>query len=89
MKLSQRKWVEEQLKENGEITRNQCLKNYISRLGAIICDMKADGWKIEPTRRGSDYVYTLVDTPKKAVWLHEEKVLTDGSRVRVPKLTYV
>lgn len=45
--------------------------------------MRADGWQLEASRRGKDYVYTLVDTPKRPVYVYE---LVDG--VRVPRLTY-
>lgn len=65
MRKTQRTWVEEQLLANGEVSRNQCLQQFISRLGAIICDLKAEGWDITPSRRNGDYVYTLVSTPKR------------------------
>lgn len=64
MKKTQRKWVEEQLRATGEITRNQCLKNYISRLGAIMLDLKKDGWDFTTSSREGDYVYTLGERSK-------------------------
>ena len=67
MRQTQRMWVEAQLREHGVITRNTALQNYISRLGAIVCDMKAQGWQITPSRRGRDYVYTLGEAPKRRV----------------------
>lgn len=67
MRQTQRKWVEQQFKEHGEITRNQCLQNYISRLGAIIYGLKQDGWVITSSRRGKDYVYTLGEAPKQKI----------------------
>lgn len=54
---TQRNFVEQQLKENGKITRNLCLQNYITRLGAIICNMRHDGWDITGKYEGKDYVY--------------------------------
>lgn len=70
--LTQEKWVVNMLLHNREITRNEALKNYVSRLGAIICDMKKDGWTIEgryrKTAYGRDYVYFLphgVEQPLK------------------------
>ena len=55
------------LREKGEITRNFCLRNYISRLGAIVCDLKKEGWNIEgefvKANGGKDYVYKLVKAP--------------------------
>lgn len=71
---TQLKWVTEQLEKKGEITRNECLQHYISRLGAIIHIMKKDGWTFatstRPTRKpdgteGKDFVYTLVSKPLK------------------------
>ena len=60
---TQKKWVLDQIKEKGFITRNECLKVYISRLGAIICDLQKDGYKFtaeyQKTPYGQDYVYTL------------------------------
>ena len=63
---SQMEWVVLQLKKNGFITRNQCLKNYISRLGSIIFRLKAKGFEFKAefsktkTLFGSDedFVYT-------------------------------
>ena len=56
-----------QLLENGRMSRNECLRNYISRLGAIICDLTKEGWKFdtyfEKINGGKDYVYKLVDSP--------------------------
>ena len=38
--ITQREWVENQLIQNGIITRNQCLKVYISRLADIIQNLE-------------------------------------------------
>lgn len=67
MKKTQIQWVKEQLALNGEITRNQCLKNYISRLGAIICVLKAEGYEFYPHRFEGDYVYSLLERPTMLV----------------------
>ena len=58
------------LKKKGHVSRNQCLSNYISRLGSRICDLnKIKGWKIigqyEKTATGRDYVYYAIKKPKK------------------------
>lgn len=37
---TQQQWVVEQLKKHGFVTRNQCLRNYITRLSAIIFELK-------------------------------------------------
>ena len=61
MKTTQRESVLEQLKSSGYISRNDCLKRFITRLGAIICDLNKEGWKLEgkfvKTDYGEDYVY--------------------------------
>ena len=69
MKPTQLQWVVKQLKENGQVSRNEALKHYISRLGAIVCSLKKAGWNIEGRNehtlgghgRGLDYVYRWQD----------------------------
>jgi len=65
---SQIEWVKERLATNGYITRNEALRVYISRLGAIIHHLKQKGWEfktewIESIRPdgsiGKDYKYIL------------------------------
>ena len=67
MKPTQRNWVEERLRDTKRVTRNEALSRFVSRLAAIIADMKRDGWDIEgdtlSTHHGNDYVYTLVSEP--------------------------
>ena len=67
MKPTQRHWVEERLRDTKRVTRNEALSKYISRLAAIIADMKKDGWDIEgntlKTTHGNDYVYRLISEP--------------------------
>jgi hypothetical protein len=71
MKKTQEDWVKNQLRENGKISRNFCLQNYVSRLGAIIFIIKEQGWDINghwvKTEHGKDFVYTLVNRPTKKV----------------------
>jgi ribosomal protein L34E len=70
--LTQRQWVEAHIREYGGITRNQCLRNHISRLGAIIADLKKDGWEFSanyktvktPFGTGKDYVYRATHIPE-------------------------
>ena len=64
MKPTQKSWVLSQLETNGEISRNQCLANFISRLGAIVLVLKNEGWELEGEWRGGDYVYKLLNRPK-------------------------
>ncbi len=63
-KQTQKDWVLNQLIKKNKISRNACLKRYISRLGAIICDIKAEfGFEItgayKQTNNGRDYIYYL------------------------------
>jgi hypothetical protein len=64
---SQQAFVINELKKKGYITRNECLGNYISRLGAIILDLKNKGFKFiadyHTTAKGKDYVYKI-DNPE-------------------------
>lgn len=60
---TQMEWVLQQLRAKGYITRNECLRNYISRLGAIICDLNKEGYDITGenmhTEYGRDYIYKI------------------------------
>ena len=68
-KLSQKQRVVKQLLKDGYITRNACLQNFISRLGAIICDLEEEGWQFEAkyTDDKKNYVYKIVKTPLKKI----------------------
>lgn len=67
----QRDWTIKQLQEFGKVSRNEALRNYFSRLGAVICDLNKEGWEIfgdfEKTPNGKDYVYRVVKMPFKKV----------------------
>lgn len=71
LNTTQKKWVENILIETGEITRNKCLVNYVSRLGAIIAKLKDDGYEFEakyidvktPFGTGRDYQYKAILYP--------------------------
>lgn len=80
MKQTQKQWVTAQLKENGEITRNQCLSRYISRLSAIALNLKQEGWELEGFDRDGDYVYRLIKPAQKERTVYD---LVNG--VRVPR----
>jgi hypothetical protein len=68
MKQAQISYVKQQLKINGCITRNQCLRVYISRLSAIIAVLKSQGYDftteyisaVTPWGKSKDYKYNLV-----------------------------
>ena len=76
IKLTQGQYVESELRINGSITRNKCLKEYITRLSAIICDMNKKGYVIEANRiptttrwgKGFDYEYKVVHKPSKSIY---------------------
>lgn len=83
-KLSQKKRVLKRLKELGRVTRNECLNTNprITRLGAIICDLKKEGYVIEGKEEGNDYVYTAnIPKPPKP-----EIIERDGKRIAVFKI---
>jgi Helix-turn-helix domain len=52
------------LERDGRITRNACLRMYISRLAARIADLEDDGWKFETKKVGNDYEYRVIERPK-------------------------
>lgn len=66
--MSQLEFIKARLQEKGEISRNECLQMYVSRLGARIRDLKCLGWQFETETRptvkpdgskGKDFVYKL------------------------------
>ena len=63
-----------QLKERNYVTRNWALRNYISRISAIILDLKNknEGFEFESfyhkNKKGNkDYVYKLIQFPKRQI----------------------
>lgn len=65
---TQKERVAERLLKYGYVTRNQCLQNYISRLGAIICDLEAEGWSFEAKYlTDKDYIYKVISCPFRRV----------------------
>jgi hypothetical protein len=63
-KQTQKDWVLNQLIKKSKISRNACLKRYISRLGAIICSIKNESFleitgEYKNTKNGRDYIYYL------------------------------
>lgn len=61
-KQTQKEFVIERLKSTGRISRNMCLQNYITRLGAIVCQLNKEGWNLKGQfyeyENGKDFVYT-------------------------------
>lgn len=75
---SQKDWVIQQLLEKGKISRNFALQNYISRLGALIFDLKEEGWdfvtytaetKRPDGKMGKNFIYEVSKCPfKKTIY---------------------
>ena len=69
MSLTQEQQVIKKLKVDGFVSRNWALKNYISRLSAIIYDLKKKDWKFETgnykNKFGIDFRYYVLSAPKK------------------------
>jgi len=61
--VDQKSFVEEIIKRNGFITRNQCLSVFITRLSPIITKLKEEGYNIDAKygEKGVDYIYTWLD----------------------------
>ena len=64
--------IVKRLLERGFITRNECLKVYISKLSSHIWKLKTeDGWDFDSdyvkTSYGQDYKYTVTKCPFKKV----------------------
>jgi hypothetical protein len=61
--FTQREIVLGQLQSQGFVSRNWCLAHHISRLGAIVCNLKKEGVSLEAKRgerRSDDYKYILI-----------------------------
>lgn len=60
-KPTQLQIVKEQVDMHGEISRNWCLNNFISRLGAIVPLLNKMGYDLRgryvPTEQGKDFIY--------------------------------
>lgn len=65
---TQTEFIKAELIRKGEISRNFALRNYISRLGALIYNLKQKGWVFEceyiKTAHGKDFVYKLIEKGK-------------------------
>lgn len=74
MRKTQKDIVVNILLQKGGISRNTCLKMYITRLGAIIKDLEYEGWKFDSfygKARGfkkenwKNYYYVVKNKPSK------------------------
>ena len=64
---SQKHKVIQKLRADGEVSRNWCLSQYISRLSAIIQVLESEGYIFETKTKDGDYVYKIKDAPKRVV----------------------
>lgn len=62
-KQTQRQRVISKLLKDGFITRNECLRVYISRLSAIIQVLEVEGWEFEAKDKEGDYIYKITKCP--------------------------
>ena len=66
MKKSQQEKVKNILIETGQVNRNTCIREeYITRLSAIILDLKKQGWQFrtEQTKNPNNFIYHLLNRP--------------------------
>lgn len=61
--LTQQQRVEKRLREKGVIYRNECIRNYITRLSAIIQRLEEEGWIFEAEHFRGDYRYFVKFAP--------------------------
>ena len=67
MKKTQKQRVVDKLLRDGFVTRNECLRNYISRLSAIIQDLEEEGFEFKPYDFHGDYRYDMIKCPYKTI----------------------
>jgi len=64
------------LQTTGEVSRNTCIReHYITRLGAIINNLKKKGWEFTTEDRNGDYIYKLVRQPKLDPKVYSEEYI--------------
>ena len=77
MKNSQMVLVEKYIRDNGYISRNWCIRKFITRLSAIIFILKEKGYSFETKKIGAtngavgDFIYTATEMPKKPTYEKE------------------
>lgn len=65
--MTQKQRIITKLRADGNVSRNSALRNYISRLSAIIQDLEKDGWVFETKQVNNDYIYLVKESPLKEV----------------------
>lgn len=68
---SQKNLIIEHIIKYGYVSRNYALRNYISRLSAIIYDLEHEGWEFETENKeengGKNFYYHAVKCPPSFV----------------------
>ncbi|UPJ35830.1 hypothetical protein IVB45_02120 [Bradyrhizobium sp. 4] len=59
-KLSQLERIRARLHDRGMITRNECLRNFITRCAARIIDLEKQDYVFRTEETGADFIYYLV-----------------------------
>ena len=64
--MSQKQFIKKELYDCGEVSRNSCLRRIpaITRLGAIMCQLKKEGVDFKTFSRDGDYIYKLCKAPQ-------------------------
>jgi len=61
MKQTQMDIIKAELKRSGKISRNWCLKRFITRLSAYILFLRNEGWKFKAGfTENNDYLYVVI-----------------------------
>jgi hypothetical protein len=80
MKETQLKIVKDQLLKCGEVSRNWCLSQRLTRLASRILDLKKEGWTFkDPQKRNGDYFYILDYSPEKK-WREAQELADYAAR---------
>jgi|LakMenEpi03Aug12_release.lakeMendotaPanAssembly.Ray.scaffolds.fasta_scaffold390632_4 hypothetical protein len=57
--MTQKQKIIHELNYKGYVSRNEALRNYITRLAALICDLKKEGYEFIVEEKGGDYIYKI------------------------------
>lgn len=64
--MTQLSIVKEYLQTTGEVSRNTCIRiHFVTRLDALINQLKKKGWEFTTEDRNGDYIYVLKKDPTK------------------------
>ena len=70
MKLSQKERILMKLQQEGYISRNECVRSFLSyRLAARIDDLRREGYEFETEEKDGDFIYRLKSKPEKQLQL--------------------